>query len=330
MPAILDNTPENDTEADTMTLTQFKYVLEVAQTGSINQAASNLFVAQSVISNALKTLETELGQKIFFRSTKGIRPTPFGENFIANITPIQLHIDQLNTLLKHKGIAPNVSLSIASTGFFQMNKVVAQLLEKYKSFNLRIDTLESSFDEAVAMVANQMVNLAFIRRWSCYYSTTNKRLRSYKVDYFPINSYDMGITIGPGNPLFYSETDSVSPEMLKDYPCVMYNYLDSGPYKDIYERLKLSLSTRIVTNSRATMFELIADSSAYCFDAMIPALLPGEEPVEPASKVQAPPLRTLILEGCTIKTEYGWLMYNGRSRTMIEDECIDLVSQWLK
>ena len=53
-----------------MTLTQFKYVLEIAKAGSVNQAANNLFVSQSVLSNSIKALENELGQKIFFAVLK--------------------------------------------------------------------------------------------------------------------------------------------------------------------------------------------------------------------------------------------------------------------
>lgn len=65
-------------EGTLMTLVQFKYVLEIAKTGSVNQAANNLFVSQSVLSNALKTLEKELGQLIFYRWTTGMQLTPFG------------------------------------------------------------------------------------------------------------------------------------------------------------------------------------------------------------------------------------------------------------
>ncbi len=307
-----------------MTLTQFKYVLEIAKTGSVNQAANNLFVSQSVLSNSLKTLENELGQKIFFRNTRGMQPTLFGENFIANITPIQLHMDQLNTLLNRASHSPKISLSIATTGFYQMNKVLADILQKNTSLEARIETFETSFDEAVAMVANEMVNLAFIRRWDCYYSSTSKRLRSLNVDYFPINSFPMGITIGYGNPLYSADCDSVTPDMLKDYPCIMYNYLESGPYRDIYSRLKLPLHTRIITNSRASMYELISDTPAYYFAAMIPSLISEQE------QSSFIPRRTLLLKGCSIQTEYGWIMQKGKIRTPIEEECIDLVSQWLR
>ena len=46
-----------------MNLNQLKYVIEIARTRSINKAASNLFVSQSVLSTAIISLEKEIGQR---------------------------------------------------------------------------------------------------------------------------------------------------------------------------------------------------------------------------------------------------------------------------
>ena len=117
-------------EGTLMTLVQFKYVLEIAKTGSVNQAANNLFVSQSVLSNALKTLEKELGQLIFYRMTTGMQLTPFGENFVAYIKPIQMHLDQLNRLLQTGADAPMEKISVASTGFYEMSAAFSDLMKK--------------------------------------------------------------------------------------------------------------------------------------------------------------------------------------------------------
>ena len=47
-----------------MTLNQLEYVIKVAEAGSINKAASQLFVSQSVLSTSIKNLESELGRSI--------------------------------------------------------------------------------------------------------------------------------------------------------------------------------------------------------------------------------------------------------------------------
>ena len=72
-----------------MNLNQLKYVIEIARTRSINKAASNLFVSQSVLSTAIISLEKEIGQPIFIRSNKGVSLTPFGHTFVSYVTPIQ-------------------------------------------------------------------------------------------------------------------------------------------------------------------------------------------------------------------------------------------------
>ena len=55
-----------------MTLNQIKYMVKVAEYGSINKVASMSFVSQSVISTAIKNLEQELGRSLFIRTAKGV------------------------------------------------------------------------------------------------------------------------------------------------------------------------------------------------------------------------------------------------------------------
>ena len=44
-----------------ISLKQMRYAVEIAQCGSINQAAQNLYVTQSSLSKAMKELENVLG-----------------------------------------------------------------------------------------------------------------------------------------------------------------------------------------------------------------------------------------------------------------------------
>ena len=82
-----------------MTLNQLKYVIEIARTGSINKAASNLFISQPVLSASIKSLETECGKPLFSRSNRGIELTPFGKVFLSYITPIHMQLCQLDDMI---------------------------------------------------------------------------------------------------------------------------------------------------------------------------------------------------------------------------------------
>ncbi|KHF37283.1 HTH-type transcriptional regulator GltC [Paenibacillus sp. P1XP2] len=66
-----------------MTLQQLKYVIEVANRGSMNEAAKRLFISQPSLSNAIKELETELRITIFERTNKGITLSKEGAEFLA-------------------------------------------------------------------------------------------------------------------------------------------------------------------------------------------------------------------------------------------------------
>lgn len=74
-----------------MTIQQLQYILEVQRTGTIAQAAKNLYVSNSGVSNAINALETELGFAIFERSWQGVVPTKQGREVLEHARKICEH-----------------------------------------------------------------------------------------------------------------------------------------------------------------------------------------------------------------------------------------------
>ena len=66
-----------------MTLTQLRYVIAIADTHSMNEAARTLFIAQPSLSQAIRELEEEIGITVFNRSNRGVSITPEGEEFLG-------------------------------------------------------------------------------------------------------------------------------------------------------------------------------------------------------------------------------------------------------
>ena len=64
-----------------MTLTQLRYVITIADTGSMNEASKALFISQPSLSQAVKELETEIGVELFKRSNRGVSVTQEGIEF---------------------------------------------------------------------------------------------------------------------------------------------------------------------------------------------------------------------------------------------------------
>lgn len=66
-----------------MTLQQLKYVITVAETGTITEAANRLYVSQPSLTNAIHELEKEMNIVIFNRTNKGITLSKEGDNFLG-------------------------------------------------------------------------------------------------------------------------------------------------------------------------------------------------------------------------------------------------------
>ena len=63
-----------------MTLQQLKYVIVIADSGSVNSAAKNLYLSQPSLSSAVRDLEEEIGFELFHRSNRGVTITAEGSH----------------------------------------------------------------------------------------------------------------------------------------------------------------------------------------------------------------------------------------------------------
>lgn len=64
----------------------YRIFCEVARRGSISAAARHLYVTQPAVSVGIMQLENELGVKLFFRNSKGIRLTQEGETLYGYVS----------------------------------------------------------------------------------------------------------------------------------------------------------------------------------------------------------------------------------------------------
>lgn len=65
----------------------YKVFFHVATTLSFSEASKQLFISQSAVSQAIKSLEKKLDQTLFIRSTKKVKLTPEGEILLRHVEP---------------------------------------------------------------------------------------------------------------------------------------------------------------------------------------------------------------------------------------------------
>ena len=72
---------------------KFEYALTIAELGSFSKAAQKLYISQPALTNAIKSLEDELGVKLFNRDVSPIQLTYAGERYLE-------HADQIISMEK--------------------------------------------------------------------------------------------------------------------------------------------------------------------------------------------------------------------------------------
>ena len=85
-----------------MTDKQLRYILAIAENGSITDTASKLFISQPSLSAMLSSVEKELGVQLFDRNSTPITPTLAGEAYLdaaremlGVIRNLELNIEQI-------------------------------------------------------------------------------------------------------------------------------------------------------------------------------------------------------------------------------------------
>ena len=85
-----------------MELRQLAYLIGIVRAGSFSGAASALHVAQPALSRQIALLERELGVLLLTRNSRGIVPTPAGEEFFARAIEILRNVEDSKRELKAK------------------------------------------------------------------------------------------------------------------------------------------------------------------------------------------------------------------------------------
>ncbi|MBR6071621.1 MAG: LysR family transcriptional regulator [Acholeplasmatales bacterium] len=112
-----------------MTLQQLKYVITVAEEGSISKASDKLFITQPSLTNQLHEVEKEYNIILFTRTNKGVILTQDGEVFLGYARQVLEQAELLDE--RYKNNYSKTLFSISSQHYsFAVNAFV-DLIKKY-------------------------------------------------------------------------------------------------------------------------------------------------------------------------------------------------------
>ena len=120
---------------------QLEYFTAVAAELNVTEASHRLFVAQSTVSAGLRSLERELGVRLFERTTKSVRLTDAGEELLPRAQQI---LDQVEALRVLAGQADGGLRGRLRLGIFSGLEQIGNLPAVLRDLRLRFPGIEVS------------------------------------------------------------------------------------------------------------------------------------------------------------------------------------------
>jgi DNA-binding transcriptional LysR family regulator len=267
-----------------MTLQQLKYVVTVADKGTISEAAKELFISQPSLTKAIKELENEMQITIFNRTNKGIVVSNVGDEFLAYARQV---LEQASLLeerfLNLKKQSPRFSVSTQHYSF-AVNAFVDVIREfggNQYDFTLR----ETQTYEIIEDVSRLKSEIGILYTSSKNQEVIMKLIKQNSLEFQELFMAKPHVFISSKHPL--SDRDVLTLEELDDYP---YLSFEQGDYNSFYfsEEILSTLdrNRNIKVRDRATLFNLAIGLNGYTVSSgIISKELNGENIIAKPLKV---------------------------------------------
>ena len=145
-----------------MNLIHLKYIITIAEQGSLGRAAEELTVAQPNLSRAVKEMEADLGIRIFNRTPRGMTLTPDGETFLNYAHKIIGQIDAVKAFYNTKA-KPRRILTVSAPRSAYAARAVALFTQNLSGEPTEIQLTELSAAARMKAPINPNVQFSILR-----------------------------------------------------------------------------------------------------------------------------------------------------------------------
>lgn len=244
-----------------MTLQQLKYVVTVAETGTITEAANRLYISQPSLTNAIHELEKEMHITIFLRTNKGILLSREGEDFLGYARQV---LEQAAILEdKYKGMNGGKKNFCVSTQHysFAVNAFV-DLIKQYGQDEYDFSLRETQTYEIIEDVAKMRSEIGILFLNNFNETVLTKILKSNDLTFHELFVAKPHVFISRKHPLAGNLV--ITNEELEDYPYLSFEQGEHNSFyfsEEIFSESERKKNIRV--RDRATLFNLLIGLNGY-------------------------------------------------------------------
>lgn len=244
-----------------MTLQQLKYIITVADTGTITEAANRLYISQPSLTNAIHELEKEMNIVIFNRTNKGISLSKEGEIFLGYARQVLEQAAILEDKYK-SGNGGKKQFCVSTQHYsFAVNAFV-NLIKEYGQDEYDFSLRETQTYEIIEDVARMRSEIGILFLNDFNEKVLMKILKSHDLDFNQLFVAKPHVFISRKHPL--AEKNVITNEELELYP---YLSFEQGEHNSFYFSEEIFSSSErkknIRVRDRATLFNLLIGLNGY-------------------------------------------------------------------
>lgn len=244
-----------------MTLQQLKYVITIADCGSMNEAAKRLYLSQPSLSETVMSLEDEIGIEIFIRTNRGIKTTVEGEEFLSYARQV---VEQYQ-LLDDKYISRTASRKKFCVSMQHYTFAVKAFVEVAKEFGFdkyEFAVRETKTAEVIEDVKNFKSEVGILYRNEFNGKVLDKLIDRSELEFHELFTCKTCVYLWNGHPL--AKNERITMKELEDYPCLSFEQgLNNSFYLSEEVLSTYNYKKIIKINDRATALNLMVGMDAY-------------------------------------------------------------------
>ena len=240
-----------------MNILHMKYAYEVAKAGSLSKASEVLLIAVPNISRSIKELEADLNITIFDRTTKGMRLTLEGEEFMNYAKGILSQIDQVEQLYKGN-LQKKQKFSISVPRACYISEAFTQFSKTLTKEPAEIFYKETDSQRTINNLLNHDYKLGIIRYSEDYDKYFKAMLEEKGLVYEMVAEFSYCLIMSKNSPL--AQYDTITFDDLTDYIEIAH----ADPYvpsvsvaRAVKEELPDNIDRRIFVFDRGGQFDLL-------------------------------------------------------------------------
>lgn len=244
-----------------MTLQQMKYVLAIAEEGSMNKAAEQLFISQPSLTSSMRELEKEIGIQVFARSSRGVTVTPEGADFLMYVRQVYQQYELLTQKYGAGGSAKR-RFGVSTQHYSFAVKAFVEMVKNFGTLNFEFAIRETRTMDVLRDVGGFRSEVGII--YQCDYNSKviGKMLHDLELEFVPLIDCRAYVYLWKNHPL--AGEKSIGLEQLADYPCLVFEQGEGATGFLAEEILTDNDYPRIIRSTdRATQLNLMVGLNGY-------------------------------------------------------------------